>query len=171
MFVVKSLKMIIGALRKAIIIFKMPPKKGGKRTKRGKKIRTTVESNRYTPFAERGQMYAIVTKMLGNRRLTANCIDGKERLVHIPGKLKGRRNWISVGMVLLLNIREYQDDKADVIYIYNAHDIKLLRRLNQLGDLLEDEGDDNCGFVFGTDDDTDSGDDKEVDEELDIDAL
>ncbi len=147
----------------------MPPKKGGKRTKRGKKAPATVESNRYTPFAENDQMYALVTKMLGNRRLTAKCIDGKERLVHIPGKLKGRRNWISVGMVLLLNIREYQDDKSDVIYIYNARDTKRLRRLNQLGDLLDGEGEDNCGFVFGTDDDTDSDDKEIVDKELDID--
>ena len=147
----------------------MPPKKGGKKTKRGKKAPGADEGNRYTPFAEDGQMYAIATKMLGNRRLIAKCTDEQERLAIIPGKYKGKRNWISVGMVLLLGIRDYQDDKADVIYIYNDQDVKRIRRTGVLDSLIDEEKED-CGFVFGEPNEENEGRESPV-LEIDLDDL
>ena len=152
----------------------MPPK-GGKRAKRNKKNTSTEGVNRHTPFAEQGQMYAVATAMLGNRRLMAKCADGNDRLVIIPGKFKGRRNWISVGMTLLLNIREYQDEKADVIYIYDDRDVKRLRRANHLEGLVDSDEEDNCGFVF--DGSGDEADNKKIasaedsDQDIDLDDL
>jgi initiation factor 1A len=165
--------LIILTLKETRIIFKMPPKKGGKKTKRTKRSSNNDdEASRFVPSAnaEEGQMYAIATKMLGNRRLRARGTDGKERLAIIPGKFKGRRNWVSVGMLLMLNIRDYQDDKSDVIYIYSAQDAKRLRRKGELDDLFDKEEEDNCGFVFGGPEDAPEGEGSADDPEAEVEA-
>ena len=155
-------KLIIVALTKVIIIFSMPYNKGGKKNKRRKKkTAATDESTRYLPTAEKGLMYALAVKMLGNRRLTVKCADGTERLAIIPGKFKGRRHWISVGMLLLISIRDYQENKVDVIHIYSDQDAKRLRRKGELDELLsDDEDDDDCGFVFGGSEDEDNAEEE-----------
>nr|QBK87211.1 MAG: translation initiation factor 1 [Marseillevirus LCMAC201] len=130
----------------------MPPKKGGKKCKRTKKNPAPDETTRRLVTSEDGEMYAFATKMLGNRRLKVKCADGTERLGIIPGKLKGRRNWISVGMLLLLNIRDYQNDKADIIYIYDDRDTKRLRRRGELAGLIDEEEEQGCGFIFAAPD-------------------
>lgn len=147
----------------------MPPKKGGKRTKRTKKSTTTDTTTKYTPYATEGQVYAVATKMLGNRRLMVKCMDGQEKLAHIPGKFKGRRNWIEVGMVVLINVRDYQDDKVDIIYIYDAQDVRRLQRSNELSNLLgtEETEEQDTGFVFGSEDEAVVFDDNEDDINLD----
>ena len=55
--------------------------------------------------------YAQVTRMLGNGRLEAFCFDGVNRLCHIRGKLR-KRVWIGVGDIVLLGLREFQDQKV-----------------------------------------------------------
>ena len=59
------------------------------------------------------------------------------QLAIIPGKFKGRKNWITVGMLLLLNIRDFQDDRCDVIYIYNSRESKELQREGKLKGLID----------------------------------
>lgn len=49
--------------------------------------------------------------MLGNGRLNANCFDGKPRLCHIRGKLR-KKVWINTGDIILIGLRDYQDDKV-----------------------------------------------------------
>ena len=90
--------------------------------------------------------YAQVTRMLGNGRLEAFCFDGVNRLCHIRGKLR-KRVWIGVvrrhschawhsapplfprvvpllpcpqGDIVLLGLREFQDQKADIILKYDG---------------------------------------------------
>lgn len=55
--------------------------------------------------------YAQVLKMLGNGRLNAFCFDGKQRLCHIRGKLR-KKVWINTGDIILIGLRDYQDDKV-----------------------------------------------------------
>ena len=57
--------------------------------------------------------------MLGNGRLEALCFDGTKRLAHIRGKLR-KKVWINQGDIILLSLREFQDDKADVIQKYTV---------------------------------------------------
>ena len=52
--------------------------------------------------------------MLGNGRLEAFCMDGVKRLCHIRGKMR-KKVWVNTGDVVLVGLREYQDEKADVI--------------------------------------------------------
>lgn len=50
------------------------------------------------PFAGRCRFpaeYGKVLAMLGDRRFRAHCMDGKERICHIPGRFN-KRMWIAV---------------------------------------------------------------------------
>merc|ERR1711939_382142 len=106
-------------------------KKGGKSKKRGKK--TGGDDKRELVFKEEGQEYAQVLKMLGNNRLEAFCFDGVKRLCHIRGKMR-RRVWIAQGDIILLGLREFQDDKADVIMKYMADEARNLKVYGELPD-------------------------------------
>ena len=49
--------------------------------------------------------------MLGNGRCECYCFDGVTRLGHIRGKMR-KKVWVSAGDIVLVGLREYQDDKA-----------------------------------------------------------
>ena len=98
-----------------------------KNKKRGKNQKSRDEKQkRDLLFAEENQMYAKVEKMLGNCRLIAKSYsDSKSRLCHIRGKLR-KRVWIREGSVILIALREFEDDKADVIHCYLPEEVKRL---------------------------------------------
>jgi translation initiation factor 1A len=138
---------------------------GGKNRRRGKN--ENDNEKRELTFKEEGQEYAQVLKMLGNGRLEALCFDGEKRLAHIRGKLR-KKVWINQGDIILLSLRDYQDEKGDVILKYSADEARSLKAYGELPesakinetDTYGHEGvDDNVEF----DEDRDSESDKEVD--------
>ncbi|XP_039265938.1 eukaryotic translation initiation factor 1A, X-chromosomal-like [Styela clava] len=105
--------------------------KGGKNRRRGKN--ENDREKRELIFKEDGQEYAQVIKMLGNGRLEAMCFDGVKRLCHIRGKLR-KKVWINQADIILIGLRDYQDDKADVIMKYNAEEARNLKLYGELPD-------------------------------------
>jgi len=103
--------------------------KGGKNRRRGKNEDSGTK--RELIFKEDGQEYAQVTKMLGNGRIEAQCFDGERRLAHIRGKMR-KKVWINQGDIVLLSLREFQDEKADVILKYNADEARSLKAYGEL---------------------------------------
>ncbi|KAI3888863.1 hypothetical protein MKX03_036047 [Papaver bracteatum] len=103
--------------------------KGGKNRKRGKN--EADDEKRELVFKEDGQEYAQVLRMLGNGRCEAMGIDGTKRLCHIRGKLH-KKVWISGGDIILIGLRDYQDDKADIILKYNSDESRLLKAYGEL---------------------------------------
>merc|ERR1712137_1040337 len=97
--------------------------KGGKNENEGQK--------RELVFKDDGQEYAQVVKMLGNGRLEAACFDGPTRLCHIRGKLR-KKVWINQGDIILLSLRDYQDEKGDVIMKYSADEARSLKAYGEL---------------------------------------
>lgn len=69
--------------------------------------------------------------MLGNGRLEALCFDGSKRLAHIRGKLR-KKVWINQGDIILLSLRDYQDEKGDVILKYSADEARSLKAYGEL---------------------------------------
>ena len=69
--------------------------------------------------------------MLGNGRLECLCIDGKKRLCHIRGKMR-KKVWISQGDVVLVGLRDFQDEKGDVILKYSADEARVLKQYGEL---------------------------------------
>merc|ERR1711959_288786 len=104
--------------------------KGGKNRRRGK---NEGEEKRELIFKEDGQEYAQVIRMLGNGRLDAQCIDGVKRLCHIRGKMR-KKVWVSTGDIILVGLRDFQDEKADVILKYNADEARSLKAYGELPD-------------------------------------
>mmetsp|Transcript_30328 Transcript_30328/g.69987 ORF Transcript_30328/g.69987 Transcript_30328/m.69987 type:complete len:178 (+) Transcript_30328:49-582(+) len=107
------------------------PKGKGKGSK--KKSKGNGPEKRELEFKEEGQEYAQVLRMLGNGRVEAVCFDGQKRLCHIRGKMR-KRVWIQMGDIILLGLRDYQDNKADVILKYSCDEA---RRLKAFGELPE----------------------------------
>ncbi|KAF8924890.1 Translation initiation factor 1A [Dissophora ornata] len=130
---------------------------GGKNRRRGKN--ENEGEKRELVFKEDGQEYAQVLKMLGNGRVEAQCFDGEKRLAHIRGKMR-KKVWINQGDIILISLRDFQDDKADVILKYNTEEA---RNLKAYGELPE------SAKINETE--TFQGSDEELDVEFDIDEI
>jgi len=138
--------------------------KGGKNRRKGK---NESDEKKDLVLKQFGQEYAQVLRMLGNGRLEAHCFDGKKRLCHIPGKMR-RRVWVNQGDVLLVGLREFQDDKADIMKKYNSEEARKLKKMGELPAdwKVEDEGDrekiEDIGFDFTGAEVKESDDEEEV---------
>jgi translation initiation factor 1A len=94
------------------------------------------------------QEYAQILKNLGNCRFEGYCFDGKNRLLHVPGRFR-KRVWINRDDVVLVGLRDYQDAKADIIHKYNPDEVQKLKKMGEIpakaaiaeSDLLDDEDD------------------------------
>lgn len=103
-------------------------KKKSKKNKQGSR-----EIKRDLPFKEHGTEYCQVIKMYGGARFDGKCFDGKNRLCIIRGSMSGRRKvWIKVGDFVLVGLRDFQDDKCDVILKYTDDEIKALISYGEL---------------------------------------
>ena len=104
-------------------------KLGGKSHKRSKNRKE--DGRRQLEFKTHGQEYGQVTKMLGNGRVRVYCFDNKERLGIIRGKMR-KRTWISAGDFVLIGLRDFQGDKADIIHKYTIDEVRSLKSLGEL---------------------------------------
>mgnify|MGYP006279795857 CR=1 FL=1 len=131
----------------------MVKKTGGGNKHKKKKNKTVVEIERELIFKTEDQEYAQVTKLLGNCRLEAQCFDGKNRLCHIRGTMR-KKIWIVVNDVVLVSLRDYEDNKCDIIYKYTPKEVNKLKHLGEIPDSvkltedLEERKDDDLGIDF-----------------------
>ena len=98
---------------------------GGKKAKKGKSGGGAMHK-RELRFREDLEDYALVQKVLGDCRLDCLCSDGTNRICHIRGKFR-KRVWMTVGDVVLISLREFEDGKADVVHKYNPEEVGMLR--------------------------------------------
>lgn len=104
------------------------------------------------------ERYAQVLKMLGNGRVEVFCFaevakdedvqrvhnknsgdgsgsalmqQGVKRLGIIRGKMR-KRVWITVGDFVLVSLREFQDNKCDIVHKYQSTEARSLRSYNEL---------------------------------------
>ena len=104
--------------------------KGGKGYKKGKKG-GNGPSTRQLILKEDGSEYATLGKNLGNSRFSCDCHDGRERLGHIRGKMQ-KRVWLKQGDLVLVSVRDFQDDKCDIVHKYSEDDKNQLLKMGQL---------------------------------------
>ena len=123
---------------------------------------------------EEGQDYAQILRLLGQGRVEANCFEGPtKRMCTIRGKLRNRV-WINAGDIILISLREFGDDKADVIHKFYPEEAFELQELGEIpanvaineGMPDEDADDDNDLLVGDGDSDEDNKND-----DLDIDDI
>lgn len=103
---------------------------GNKHKSQGRKFTVKV-SHKLRISEVEGEIYAVVTKMLGNAMFYCHCIDNVVRLGHIRGKFSGRGkrdNIVELGKWVLIGEREWEDkakkDKinCDLLEVYNDLD-------------------------------------------------
>lgn len=118
---------------------------GGKAYRKGK-THQGGSFRREIIFKEYGQEYALITKMLGNGHCECKCYDDVVRMGNIRGKMR-RRVWLSVGDVVLCGLREYQDEKVDIIHKYTPDEVI---NLKTMGEIPFDENEkENDGATIG----------------------
>lgn len=71
--------------------------------------------------------------MLGNGRCECKCFDGTTRLCHIRGKLR-KKVWVNAQDIVLVGLRDYQDDKADIILKYSPDEARNLIKYKEIPD-------------------------------------
>lgn len=103
------------------------PKKGGK--KKGKQSETSEK--RPLLLKEEMQEYAKIMSTLGDRRMNVILPDSTEILAVIPGRFR-KRCWMSVGDIVLISRRDFQDDRVDIIYKYKTEEHRKLLKLNEI---------------------------------------
>jgi initiation factor 1A len=115
---------------------------GGSGAKKYARKNTTTSSSKSSHklriSEDEGELYAIVTKCLGNNMFHCHCIDNIVRLGHIRGKFSGRGrrdNTIVAGSWILVGIREWDSSmttksntgkvklqECDLMEVYNDTD-------------------------------------------------
>jgi translation initiation factor 1A len=83
------------------------------------------------PDRSKGEMFGIVTTMLGAGHVKVKCEDGKERLGRIPGKLR-KKIWIREGDIVIIVPWSFQDEKCDIIWRYTNPQVEWLERKGYL---------------------------------------
>lgn len=104
----------------------MPSK--NKEHKNGKKY-TSEKPKQPLIFKEDMEEYAQIEKMLGSGKVNLVFIDKTTCLGCIPGRMRGRmkkRNLISVGDVVLVSLRSFQETKCDIIHVYDKGEVAKL---------------------------------------------
>ncbi len=118
---------------------------GSGHKKFGRKYTSGAKSNKLRVSEDEGEIYAIVTKMLGNGMFHCHCIDGTIRLGHIRGKFTGRGkrdNMVEAGKWVLIGLREWdipsekssciskgkdKNQQCDLLEVYSDSDKQQLR--------------------------------------------
>jgi len=119
---------------------------GSGHKKFARKHTSGAKNNKLRISEDEGEIYAIVTKMLGNGMFHCFCIDNLTRLGHIRGKFSGRGkrdNMVECGKWILIGLREWDissSEKAaltkdkkdklqqcDLLEVYNDSDKQRLK--------------------------------------------
>jgi len=76
--------------------------------------------------------YGKVSKALGDKRVLVVLVDGKEVVAHIPGKFTKKKIWVNIDNVVLVSKREYENNKMDIIHLYEYDEVKKLVKLGEI---------------------------------------
>src|SRR3989338_5445236 len=82
------------------------------------------------------EVLGIVQLRLGGSRMRVSCLDGKERICRIPGRLR-RSLWVREADVVIVEPWELGgDDKGDIVFKYRGKaEVDFLRRKGYLKNL------------------------------------
>jgi translation initiation factor 1A len=113
------------------------------------------------------QDYGIIEKVLGGGRFTIVTQDNKKRIGISRGKMFSRngkvkdRSLMSVGNLVLISLRDFQDDKADILMFYSKAQVDLLIQYDEIDKNFikqtnENNNSDMVDDIFNDDDEKES---------------
>ena len=136
--------------------------KGGKAFKKCKKNDGEIKQKQLI-LKDDGTEYAKLIKPLGNSRFETNCYDGVTRISHIRGKMQ-KKIWLKTGDVVLVSLRDFQQEKCDIIHKYSDDEVNELIKFKHIN---KDKQNDDKEF----DDDIGINITNQEDEEIDYDEI
>jgi translation initiation factor 1A len=84
-----------------------------------------------------GEVLGKLDERLGGSRCRVRCLDGKERICRIPGRLK-KSLWVREGDIVLVQPWELGgDEKGDIIFKYKPNQVAWLKQQGYLADLQD----------------------------------
>ncbi len=93
-----------------------------------KKRRASEESSKEPPLPTEGTVICGVIKLLGGDYLVVKCLDGVDRKVRIPGKMR-RRVWMNEGDIVLVGLWDFSPNRGEVLHRYTRQEVaKLLEK-------------------------------------------
>ena len=104
----------------------MPKKK--KAGKNKKNSNSNVEKRQLLLADLDGQVYGFIEKALGSCFFSVNCLDNMKRRC----KARSRRMRVSAGDCVIIAMREFDDNNADIIYKYDADEVRQLQKMGIL---------------------------------------
>ncbi len=84
------------------------------------------------------QEYAKILTVNGGGRYRVKCYDDIERLGISRSKIN-RNEKIIVGSIVLISKRDYQDNKCDILYVYNREEIEILIKYGDINSSFIDK--------------------------------
>ncbi len=96
--------------------------------RKSKKFDRTIEpAISRAPLPKEGELLGILDLRHGGNKMKINCLDGKERIGRVPGRLK-RYLWLRPGDVIIIKPWELDDTKGDILLKYKPNQVALLRK-------------------------------------------
>lgn len=86
------------------------------------------------PRKSDGEMFGVVTQLMGANQIKAMCEDGLERNLRIPGKLK-KKVWIRENDIVIVKVWDFQPSKGDIVWRYIGNQTEYLKRSGKLDKL------------------------------------
>ena len=119
--------------------------KGGSKHKKQKNVNINNDENYILKDSDE-QDYGKVIKLLGNCRVRLLCNDKIERIGLIRGSMK-KKQWVNLDNIVLYSKREYENDKVDIIFVYNNIVIKNIQHLLNLNFTIDEQNEIDDLFI------------------------
>ena len=133
---------------------------GGKKKHLPNKTKTReTQDKRLLTYKDENQEYAKVIKALGQRNFKLMCFDNKERIGHVRGSII-KRTFINEGNIILVSLRDFQDNMCDIIHKYNDDEVRILIKEQHIKMEKDNMNDDDIIF-----------EDEENNEDINIDFI
>ena len=106
-----------------------------------KKSNKTIKESRQLPLADLGQLYGISLAPLGDKRFNIQCQDGKTRICRVRGSMgKRKSNRVIAGSHVIISLRDFQDDKGDIIFKLSDDEVRKLKSMGEIIDTVKKSG-------------------------------
>jgi len=105
---------------------------GGKKHKRSKNVTQPCNMTRKLILADpESEKYGYVIAAMGDCRMKCYCEDKVERIGIIRGNMR-KRTFVSIGDIVIMSMRSFQDNKADITNVYNSDEVMNLLQYGEI---------------------------------------
>lgn len=148
----------------------------GKRANGGHKKKIKEFAKRTIILKEDYQEYGEVVKCLGNCRFEVFCYDTVTRIAKVRKTMKKKYEFVKAGDIVLISLRDFDEDKSDIICRYDKDELRILRKSKEIPmmnvieieqDSVQVDADQNIAFEYVDEEDEEEKKDNLDDEDID----